>query len=147
MHLEQQGHTMNRPAKILFIVLGIYVALVAAFETWLGYSQPRGEQNLVITLTEEDGSQTQRVLSLFESQDKLYLAANHWPRAWFSQVKENPNVHIEFGGERAAQSGDYTAMHVEGAEHDQVAEDTALPFVARLMMGFPPREFVRLEAR
>jgi hypothetical protein len=138
---------MNLPVKILLIVLGLYVALVAAFETWLGYSQPRGEQNLVITLTEDDGSKTQRVLSLFESQDQLYLAANHWPRAWFSQVKENPDVHIEFGGERAAQSGEYTAVYVEGSEHDQVAEDTALPFVARLLMGFPPREFVRLDAR
>lgn len=137
---------MNLPVKILLVVVGLYVALVAAFETWLGYSQPRGEQNLVITLTEDDGSKTQRVLSLFESQDQLYLAANHWPRAWFNQVKENPDVHIEFGAERAEQSGDYTAVYVEGAEHDQVAKDTALPFVARLLMGFPPREFVRLEA-
>ena len=138
---------MKLPIKILLIVLGLYVALVVAFESWLGYSQPRGEENLVITLTEDDGSKTQRVLSLFESQGELYLAANHWPRAWFSQVKQNPEVHIEFGGAHATQSGDYTAVPVEGAEHDRVLEDNRLPFVARLLMGFPPREFVRLEAR
>jgi len=133
--------------KILLVVLGLYVAAVAAFESWLGYSQPRGEQNLVITLTEDDGSESQRVLSLFESQDELYLAANHWPRAWFSQVQRNPDVRIEFGGARAAQSGDYTAVPVEGAEHDRVLEDNRLPFFARFLMGFPPREFVRLQAR
>ena len=138
---------MKLTIKILLVVLGLYVAAVAAFESWLGYSQPRGEQNLVITLTEDDGSETQRVLSLFESQDEMYLAANHWPRAWFSQVQQNPDVRIEFGGERAAQSGDYTAVPVEGAEHDRVLEDNRLPFFARLLMGFPPREFVRLQAR
>ena len=138
---------MNLPVKIILIIAIIYVALVAAFETWLGYSQPRGEDNLVITVTEDDGTKSQRVLSLFESQDQLYLAANHWPRGWFNQVQQNPDVHIEFGGERAVQSGEYTAVSVDGAEHDQVAEDTRLPFVARLLMGFPPREFVRLEAR
>ena len=104
---------MKLPIKILLIVLGLYVALVAAFESWLGYSQPRGEENLVITLTADDGSRKQRVLSLFESQGELYLAANHWPRAWFRQVKQNPEVHIEFGGAHAAQSGDYTALPVE----------------------------------
>jgi hypothetical protein len=138
---------VNLPIKILLIVLGLYVALVVVFETWLGYSQPRGEENLVITLTEDDGSKTERVLSLFESQGEMYLAANHWPRAWFSQVKQNPDVHIEFGGERAAQSGEYTVVPVQGADHDRVLEDNRLPFVARFLMGFPPREFLRLDAR
>lgn len=138
---------MKLPIKILLIVLGLYVALVVVFETWLGYAQPRGEENLVITLTEDDGSKTERVLSLFESQGEMYLAANHWPRAWFSQVKQNPDVHIEFGGERAAQSGEYTVVPVQGADHDRVLEDNRLPFVARFLMGFPPREFLRLDAR
>ena len=131
----------------MLILLGVYVGLVVVFESLLGYYQPRGEENLVITLTEDDGSKTERVLSLFESQGKLYLAANHWPRGWFNQVKRKPDVYIEFGGAHAAQSGAYTAVPVEGALHDQVLEDNRLPFFARFIMGFPPREFVRLDAR
>jgi hypothetical protein len=138
---------MKLPIKILIIVLVAYVGLVTVFETLLGYYQPRGEENLVITLTEDDGSKSQRVLSLFESQEELYLAANHWPRAWFSQVKENPEVHIEFGGAHSAQNGDYSAVLVEGADHDRVLADNELPFFARFLMGFPPREFMRLEPR
>ncbi|NKB98240.1 MAG: hypothetical protein GKR90_07065 [Pseudomonadales bacterium] len=138
---------MNLPVKILVIVLALYVGLVVVFESLLGYYQPRGEENLVITLTEDDGSKTERVLSLFESQGELYLAANHWPRAWFSQVKENPDVHIEFGGAHSAESGDYTTVLVSGADHDRVLADNELPFVARFLMGFPPREFMRLDAR
>ena len=138
---------MKLTIKILVILLAIYVALVVAFESWLGYSQPRGEDNLVITVTEEDGSQTKRVLSLFESQGDLYLAANHWPRGWFRQVKRNPEIHIEFGGERSAQSGMYTAVPAEGARHDQGLAANRLPLFARILMGFPPREFVRLDPR
>ena len=70
---------MNLPVKILLIVLGLYVALVAAFETWLGYSQPRGEQNLVITLTEDDGSKTQRVLSLLRVKTNCILRPTTGP--------------------------------------------------------------------
>jgi hypothetical protein len=138
---------MKRTAKILGIVLVLYVGLVTVFESLLGYYQPRGEENLLITLTEDDGNESQRVLSLFESQGELYLAANHWPRAWFRQVEQNPEVHIEFGGAHSAQSGDYTAVLMQGADHDRVAEDTALPFIARFIMGFPPREFMRLDQR
>ena len=34
-----------------------------------------------------------------------------------------------------------------GALHDQVLEDNRLPLFARILMGFPPREFVRLDPR
>ena len=136
---------MNKLIKILLILAAVYVAIVVVFESWLGYAQPRGEENLVITVTEDDGSQTKKVLSLFQSEDELYLAANHWPRAWFRQVQKNPNVHIEFGGEHKDLSGEFTAIPVEGADHDRVLNDNRIPFVGRFLMGFPPREFVRIE--
>ena len=136
---------MNRITKIVLIVAVVYVGIVVIFESWLGYAQPKGEENLVITVTEDDGSQSKRVLSLFQSQGELYLAANHWPRAWFRQVQSNPDVHIEFSGERATQSGRYTAVPVEGADHDRVLNDNRIPFIGRFLMGFPPREFVRID--
>lgn len=136
---------MNRTLKILLALAVVYVAIVVVFETWLGYAQPQGEENLVITVTEDDGSKTQRVLSLFQSNGELYLAANHWPRAWFRQVLKNPDIHIEFGGERADQSGNFTAIPVDGADHDRVLNDNRIGFVGRFLMGFPPREFVRIE--
>ncbi len=136
---------MNRTLKIVLILAAVYVGIVVIFESLLGYYQPRGEENLVITLTEDDGSETKRVLSLFESQGELYLAANHWPRAWFRQVQKNPNVHIEFGAQRAAQSGNFTAIPVAGADHDRVLSDNPIGFVGRFLMGFPPREFLRIE--
>jgi len=136
---------MNRYAKILIIVVAGYIGIVVIFESLLGYYQPKGEENLVITVTEDDGSKTERVLSLFQSEGELYLAANHWPRAWFRQVLKKPDVHIEFGGERAGQSGNYVAIPINDADHERVLNDNRIPFVGRFLMGFPPREFVRIE--
>ncbi len=138
---------MNLWVKILLVVAILYVGLVVAFETWLGYTQPRGEQNLVLTMTGDDGAEIKRVLSLFQSEGELYLAANHWPRAWFRQAKRNPEVHIEFGGERAAESGDYTVVPIDEADHERVLNDNPIGLFGRFLMGFPPREFLRLEPR
>lgn len=138
---------MNLALKIIVAVLALYVLVVVAFESLLGYFQPRGENNLVITFSADDGQPRTRVLSLFESDGELYLAANHWPRRWFRTVKRHPDVHIEFGGARAAESGDYRLVPVQGAEHEQVLADNRLPFTARLLMGFPPREFLHLVPR
>jgi hypothetical protein len=138
---------MKRLAKVILALVIFYVGIVVAFETWLGYSQPRGEQNLVLTMTDDDGTQVTRVLSLFESDGELYLAANHWPRAWFRQVQRNPEVHIEFGGERVAESGDYTVTPISETDHERVLNDNPISLVGRILMGFPPREFLHLEPR
>ncbi len=136
---------MKLALKIVVGLVVVYALLVTAFETWLGYSQPRGEDNLLITYTGNDGAEQQRVLSLFQSQGELYLAANHWPRGWFTTVKQNPDVHIEFSGDRAGLTGDYLAVTIGDDDHDRVLQDNPLPLFARVLMGFPPREFVRLE--
>ena len=69
--------------KILAIVVGIYAALVALFETWLGYSQPMAGNTIVITTTDDDGAKKDRVVSGLDDNGTLYVAANHWPRAWY----------------------------------------------------------------
>ena len=73
---------MNKIVKIVIILAAVYVGIVVVFESLLGYYQPAGEGNLVITVTQDDGSKNDRVLSLFQSEGELYLAANHWPRAF-----------------------------------------------------------------
>jgi hypothetical protein len=44
-------------------------------------------------------------------------------------------------------SADYRAVPVTGEEHDQVDSDNSLPFAFRIVTGFPPRYFVRLDPR
>ena len=128
--------------KIVAIVLAVYVGIVVLFESSLGYFQPEPPGSLTITTTDEDGNTHDRVLTELASDGKVYVAVNHWPRAWYRRTLVNPNVQVTRGGGGAQ---DYVAVTVTGDEHDRVAEDNRLGVVLRFLMGFPPRYFVRLD--
>lgn len=128
--------------KILGIVFLVYVAVVAIFESLLGYYQPAPDGTMVITTTNSDGARADRVLAKLESGGVLYAAANHWPRAWFHQAKENPQVTVTIGEETKR----YLATQIEGDEFARVNGEHALPLVFRMLTGFPPRYILRLDA-
>lgn len=130
----------TRTIKVIAIVFAVYVGIVVLFESLLGYFQPQDDNTVVIT-TRADGSSHDRVLTLLESGDQLYVAANHWPRAWYRRALENPEVQLTFNGEPA----DYLAVPVTGSEHDRVGEEFAVGLFFRILTGFPPRYFVRLD--
>lgn len=132
---------MSRAIKIVGIVLVVYVLLVVAFESLLGYFQPVAPGTLVITTVDAEGETHDRVLSGLESDGKSYVAVNHWPRAWYGRVKENPHVQITRDGE----TEDYLAIPVSGEEHDRVARDNPVGVGFRVITGFAPRYFVRLD--
>ncbi len=132
-----------KAASRLAIALGVYIGLVVAFESLLGFFQPAGQGTLVITTIAADGTQDGRVVARLESNDQLYVAANHWPRAWYGRALDQPNVQVTLNGE----TGDYLAVPVTGAEHDRVNNEHSLGVVFRLLTGFPPRYFVRLDPR
>lgn len=129
--------------KILAIVLVVYVGIVAAFESLIGFIQPTQGTTLVITTFDKGGAAHDRVVARLEADGKLYVAANHWPRAWYKRALENPEVQATIGGEKH----DYRAVPVTGDEHDRVESQNKLPFAFRILTGFPPRYFVRLDPR
>jgi len=129
--------------QIVATVVLIYVGIVVAFETLIGYFQPTAGSTLVITTFEGDGTPHDRVVSGLESDGQLYVAANHWPRAWYDRALENPEVHVTLDGEKS----DYRAVPVTGEEHDRVDSKNSLGVVFRILTGFPPRHFVRLDPR
>lgn len=125
---------------ILGVLLGLYVLLVVVFESLLGYYQPAGDGTMVIT-TSEQGESFDRVVSTLYSAGNLYVGVNHWPRAWYYRLLDNPQVQITLDGETRG----YTAVRVDGAEHDQVEADNPAGLVFRILTGFPPRYFVRFD--
>ncbi len=114
---------------------------VVAFESLLGYLQPTTGATLFITTFDRDGTAHDRVVSRLESDGQLYVAANHWPRAWYEQALENPSVQVTVDGEKGA----YVAVPVTDEEHDRVNSDNSTGIVFRIVTGFPPRYFVRLD--
>ncbi len=129
--------------KIVAIVVVVYVGIVVAFESLIGYFQPTAGSTLVITTFDGGGTPHDRVVSRLESDSQLYVAVNHWPRAWYNRALENPEVHVTLDGEK----GDYRAVPVTGAAHDRVDGENSLGVVLRILTGFPPRYFVRLDPR
>jgi len=130
-------------AKLLAIVFACYVGIVVAFESLIGFFQPTNQSTLVITTTAEDGSTNDRVVSRLESGGQLYVAANHWPRAWYEQALQNPEVQVVLNDDTTG----YRAVPVTGEEHDRVENDNSLGVIFRILTGFPPRYFLRLEPR
>ena len=127
--------------KIFGVLVLVYVGIVVAFESLLGYFQPEGDYTMVITTVDANGESKPRVLAKLESDGKLYAAANHWPRAWYHQALENPDVQVGIG----ADTGAYKAVPVSGAEHERVDGEYPLGLGFRILTGFPPRYFVRLD--
>ena len=132
-----------KAVKVIGILVLVYVGIIVAFESMLGIFQPGGGGTVVITTTDEDGNTNDRVLAGLESDGQLYVAANHWPRAWYRQALENPSVQVTVDGER----GPYLAVPVTDEEHDRVNRDNGTGIVFRILTGFPPRYFVRLDPR
>jgi hypothetical protein len=127
--------------KIVAAVLVAYVVLVVAFESMIGYFQPADGSTLVITTFDGDGVPRDRVLSPIESNGELYVASNHWIRAWYNRALAKPEVRVTRDGKTA----DYLAVPVTGMEHDRVAGENGLGVALRILTGFPPRYFVRLD--
>ncbi|GIT39451.1 MAG: hypothetical protein Ct9H300mP8_06470 [Gammaproteobacteria bacterium] len=129
-------------AKVISIVFIVYAALVATFESLLGYYQPSGPSALVIITSDNDGKKYRRVLSRLDSNGQLYVARNHWPRAWHRRALNNPKVKCcgWCGGELCRRP-------VSEVEHKQLSEAHPRGLVFQFMTGFPPRYFIRLDPR
>ena len=129
--------------KILGIVVLLYVGLVVAFESLIGFIQPAGGSTLVITTFDADGTAHDRVLARLDTDGKVYVSANHWPRAWYRRALANPDVQATINGQKV----DYRAVPIEGADAQRIDAEHPHPAWFRFVTGYPPRKFVRLDPR
>lgn len=130
-----------KAVKILGVLVLVYVAIVAIFESLLGYFQPEAGDTVVITTFDADGEGRSRVLSGLDSGERFYVAVNHWPRAWYRRALANPAVQITRNGE----TRDLVAVPVTGEELDRVRTEHPIPMGVRALMGFAPRRVLRLD--
>jgi len=129
--------------KIVAIVVIVYVGIVITFESLLGYFQPQNASTIVITTLDSEGNAEDRVVSPIDDGGHLYVSANHWPRSWYNRALENPAVRVTRDGKTA----EYTAVPVGGEEEERLQSEHAHPVFFRILTGFPPRYFLRLDPR
>jgi hypothetical protein len=130
-----------KAAKLILVLALVYVGIVGAFESLLGFSQPAGQGTMVITTFDADGVGHDRVVSRLEHDGQLYAAANHWPRAWYRRATEGPRVEVTFEDRTTR----HRAVRPDAEERESVDSAHPLGLVFRILTGFPPRRFVRLE--
>lgn len=127
----------------ILLLLLAYIAQVIAFEVRLGVNQPENQSTIVIATFDDDGARHERVVRLVEIDGEAFIAANHWPRAWYHQALDNPQIEVDFGDGFAP----YTAVPLEGAEDARVRGIYTVGFEFKFRTGFPPRYFMRLDPR
>lgn len=120
----------------------IYVGSIVYFEARLGYLQPQGGSNIVIA-TFDDGERHERVVRLTRIDGDNYIAAQHWPRAWYRQALRNPQIEVKMDDVFEP----YVAVSPVGEELAMVKENYQMGFNFRFRTGFPPRRFLRLDPR
>jgi hypothetical protein len=132
---------LRKLLRNLLLLLVCYGAIVVLFESGLGLFQPQAENTVVISTFDSDGTEHQRVVSLLQSDGMLYVAVNHWPRAWYRRILDNPRMRMR----REGVSNDYRGSVVVDPEYLRVQRDNPVPLAFRFLTGFPPRYFVRLD--
>lgn len=128
--------------EILLIAIAGYVTLLLLLELVLWKAQPNMEN--VVTLFVVDGDVSfARKLYGFKHHGKLYVSSNHWFRQWYHAIVRSPDLEVEHAGEVKA----YKAVAITGHEREEVAREYKMGFVFKLMCGFAPRRFLRLDPR
>jgi hypothetical protein len=122
------------------ILLG-YIAMVTYFEARLGYLQPAGGSSIVIATFNNDDERHERVVRLTKIDGENYIAAQHWPRAWYYQALERPGVEVKMSSEFQP----YTAVPLSGSELEHVKDVYRMGLGFRFRTGFAPRKFMRLD--
>lgn len=128
-------------ALIISLLLIAYIGSVIWFEARLGYNQPENNSTIVIATFDSDGTRNERVVRLTVLNGKNYIAANHWPRAWYSQAMSNPQMEVKMDAEFEP----YVAVPLNGEELAFVKEGYQVSFNFRFRTGFPPRRFLRID--
>ena len=85
--------------SVLFLSLCLLAIGQTGCMTAIAAFQPEnvGGETIVITTTDADGTPHDRVVSPLDDDGMLYVAANHWPRAWYGAatsraVLKNPCI-------------------------------------------------------
>jgi hypothetical protein len=127
------------------VTLGLCSVAVASngCMTAVAAFQPRIGETIVLETTDADGTSHERVLSPIDHDGQLFVAANHWPRAWYHRALDNPDVRVTRDGHTA----DYRAVPVSEEERERLLDESGFPLIGYFFTGFAPRQFLRLDPR
>jgi hypothetical protein len=130
----------------LAIILAVYVGLALSFDALVGFFQPGSD---VLRVYDSAGKPYERVLSVIEDGDQLWVVSGHHFRGWYRQVLASPDVELIRSGvpkpyRAVALDDDETRAHVIGV---MKARSAAAYYVSRALLLFAQVKPVRLDPR
>lgn len=138
-----------RVARVLAIVLAVYLLLGLTADALIGYFQPQGGNTAVLRTFDASGNSKETVLGLLDDGGQLWVESGHWFRGWYRRVLANGDVELVRGG----QATQYRAVPVDTPE--AVETVTRLMgkgqsngyWVGRTLLLWAPIKPVRLDPR
>lgn len=127
--------------KIIAFAVSAYICIVAAMGALVAIVQPTMPGVLVLTTTDAEGREYERLLGRMEIGGVLYLVSNNWLRRWYYRAISHPSVAVTVDGERIA----FTAVELDATEHERLVDKYPMPTWMKILAGFPPRRFLRLD--
>jgi len=118
-----------------------YIALVLIIEGFIWRLQPPMDRAITLFIKHEQAHPIKRVVYGHLHDGALYVSSNHWFRSWYWAAVQNPDIKVLIDGS----SQPHTAIRVEGQEHTRVLNSYSMGFFLRLLCGFAPSKFLRLE--
>ena len=77
----------------------VHVGIILLFESSIGCIRPQGANTLLLSVKDNSGEASDRVLSALELNGYLYVSVNHWRRQWYERLLDNPEVTLTYRGE------------------------------------------------
>ena len=128
------------------IVLAVYIGLGLTLDALVGFFQPGND---VLRIYDAQGQPYERVLSVIEDGEQLWVVSGHHFRGWYRRVRANPDVELI----RSGDAKPYRAVVVEDPETkahviDVMKSKSAIGYyVSRVLLLFAPIKPVRLDPR
>ncbi|NKC00315.1 MAG: hypothetical protein GKR90_17765 [Pseudomonadales bacterium] len=126
--------------EVLLAFSAAYFTLLLLLEVVVWKTQPNMENAVTLFVPQGDSVLTRKLYG-FDYNHKLYVSSNHWFRHWYHAILRNPQIDVEHAGNVKP----YTIIPIEGDERAEIAREYKMGFVLRLMCGFAPRRFLRLD--
>ena len=127
----------------LLTIIGVYILLVLSTEVLIWRIQPDMDGGLTLTIVDprNPAATITRHVYGHEFEGALYVSSNHWFRSWYQAALKHPNIEVSTNNTNRT----YTAVPVDGEEHDRVMADYNMGFLLRFLCGFAPSKLLRLE--
>lgn len=127
--------------EIGIVLAAAYFLLLLILELTIWKVQPDMDGMVTLHIGRDERRITRKLYG-FDYNGKLYVASNHWVRRWYYAAIDKAEIEVE----RAGNVTRRTAVLIDGDEESEVSREYGQGLLLRIMCGFAPQRFLRLDA-